>query len=55
MTGGTQEAVSIAKPLFKVMGNKTVHCGKIGSGQVAKICNNMIDKSWVVADFKENF
>ncbi len=49
MIGGTQEAVSIAKPLFEVMGNKTVHCGKIGSGQVAKICNNMILGSTMIA------
>ena len=49
MIGGTQEAVSIAKPLFKVMGNKTVYCGKIGSGQVAKICNNMILGSTMIA------
>ena len=49
MTGGTQEAFSIAKPLFEVMGNKTVHCGKIGSGQVAKICNNMILGSTMIA------
>ena len=49
MTGGTQESFSIAKPLFEVMGNKTVHCGKIGSGQVAKICNNMILGSTMIA------
>jgi len=49
MTGGTQESFSIAKPLFEVMGNKTVHCGKIGSGQAAKICNNMILGSTMIA------
>ena len=49
MTGGTQESFFIAKPLFEVMGNKTVHCGKIGSGQVAKICNNMILGSTMIA------
>jgi len=49
MTGGSLEAFSIAKPLFEVMGNKTVHCGKIGSGQVAKICNNMILGSTMIS------
>ena len=49
MIGGTQEAFSIAKPLFEVMGNKTVHCGEIGSGQVAKTCNNMILGSTMIA------
>ncbi len=49
MTGGTQEAFSKAKPLFDIMGNKTVHCGEIGSGQVAKICNNMILGSTMIA------
>ncbi|MDJ0820510.1 MAG: 3-hydroxyisobutyrate dehydrogenase [Paracoccaceae bacterium] len=42
MVGGTEEAFAKAKPLFDIMGQKAVHCGAAGSGQAAKICNNMI-------------
>jgi 3-hydroxyisobutyrate dehydrogenase len=42
MVGGSEEGFTKAKPLFDVMGQKTVHCGPSGNGQAAKICNNMI-------------
>jgi 3-hydroxyisobutyrate dehydrogenase len=42
MAGGSDEAFSVAEPLFSVMGRKAVHCGGAGAGQAAKICNNMI-------------
>ena len=42
MVGGSQEAYEKAVPLFEIMGQKSVLCGKSGSGQSAKICNNMI-------------
>jgi len=42
MVGGTEDAFKRATPLFDVMGQKAVHCGPVGSGQAAKICNNMI-------------
>ena len=42
MVGGPEEAFARAAPLFEVMGAKAVHCGPSGSGQSAKICNNMI-------------
>ncbi len=42
MVGGDEEAFNIARELFDVMGQKAVHCGPSGSGQAAKICNNMI-------------
>ncbi len=42
MAGGPQDAFAICKPLFDIMGQKVVHCGDAGSGQAAKICNNMI-------------
>ena len=42
MVGGAETAFHTAKPLFDVMGQKSVHCGKSGNGQAAKICNNMI-------------
>jgi 3-hydroxyisobutyrate dehydrogenase len=42
MVGGTDEAFVRGKPLFDVMGKRAVLCGGDGSGQAAKICNNMI-------------
>ena len=42
MVGGPEAAFETCAPLFEVMGQKAVHCGPSGSGQTAKICNNMI-------------
>ena len=42
MAGGPESAFSRVQPLFDIMGQKAVHCGKSGAGQAAKICNNMI-------------
>ncbi len=42
MAGGSDQAFARAEPLFEIMGQKAVHCGKSGDGQAAKICNNMI-------------
>jgi len=42
MVGGNQSAFKKVKPLFEIMGNKAVYCGQSGSGQAAKMCNNMI-------------
>jgi 3-hydroxyisobutyrate dehydrogenase len=42
MAGGSPEAFARAEPLFAAMGKRAVHCGAAGSGQAAKICNNMI-------------
>jgi 3-hydroxyisobutyrate dehydrogenase len=42
MAGGSQDAFETARPLFEVMGKRAVHCGGAGSGQAAKICNNML-------------
>tara|TARA_Y100001970_G_C14092983_1_gene781061 strand:+ start:39 stop:953 length:915 start_codon:yes stop_codon:yes gene_type:complete len=41
MVGGTKEAYDIAFPLLKIMGKNIFHAGGIGSGNGAKICNNM--------------
>lgn len=49
MTGGTRDAFSMAHPLFEIMGQKAVHCGEAGSGQSAKICNNMILGATMIA------
>ncbi|NNU80765.1 3-hydroxyisobutyrate dehydrogenase [Halovulum dunhuangense] len=42
MAGGAERDFATALPLFEIMGQKAVHCGGAGSGQAAKICNNMI-------------
>ena len=42
MAGGNEAAFHRVKPLFDIMGGRAVHCGEAGSGQAAKICNNMI-------------
>ena len=42
MVGGEEEAFRRGKPLLEAMGKRIVHCGPAGSGQAAKICNNMI-------------
>ena len=49
MVGGSDAGFSLAKPLFDIMGQKSVHCGPSGNGQAAKICNNMILGATMVA------
>jgi 3-hydroxyisobutyrate dehydrogenase len=42
MVGGTQQVFDQILPVLKSMGKNIVHCGPSGTGQVAKICNNML-------------
>jgi 3-hydroxyisobutyrate dehydrogenase len=42
MVGGTDDAFAQAQPILAAMGKTIVHAGDAGSGQAAKICNNMI-------------
>ena len=42
MAGGSEAAFAKAEPLFQIMGQRAVHCGEAGTGQAAKICNNML-------------
>ena len=42
MVGATEELFAQVGPLLKSMGRNVVHCGATGTGQVAKICNNML-------------
>ncbi|HTS84600.1 MAG TPA: 3-hydroxyisobutyrate dehydrogenase [Usitatibacter sp.] len=42
MVGGETHDYEAAKPILQAMGKNIVHCGGIGNGQVAKICNNMM-------------
>jgi 3-hydroxyisobutyrate dehydrogenase len=42
MVGGSEKAFVRAKPLLEAMGRIVIQAGAAGSGQAAKICNNMI-------------
>ena len=42
MTGGEEAALNAARPVLMAMGKNVVHTGASGSGQAAKICNNLI-------------
>lgn len=42
MVGGEAKDFEAARPVLSAMGKNIVHCGGIGNGQVAKICNNMM-------------
>jgi 2-hydroxy-3-oxopropionate reductase len=42
MVGGEKEHFERAKPLFDVMGEKVVHVGPPGTGQVVKACNQIV-------------
>ena len=42
MVGGSRNDFDRLRFLFEYMGSRSVYCGKNGSGQTAKICNNMI-------------
>ncbi|KAA5604147.1 3-hydroxyisobutyrate dehydrogenase [Roseospira marina] len=42
MVGGPDAAVTAARPILEVMGKAVVHAGGPGTGQAAKVCNNMM-------------
>lgn len=42
MVGGEAEQYDHVTPMLKAMGSNTFHCGKPGSGEVAKLANNLI-------------
>jgi 3-hydroxyisobutyrate dehydrogenase len=42
MVGGTEAQFALAKTVLMAMGKNIFHCGGEGTGQVAKICNNMM-------------
>ncbi len=42
MVGGKEDDFSKVAPILNQMGKKIVHCGAAGTGQAAKICNNMV-------------
>jgi 3-hydroxyisobutyrate dehydrogenase len=42
MVGGTDKSFAMAQPILATMGKAVIHAGPAGSGQAAKICNNML-------------
>lgn len=42
MVGGAEADFAVAEPILKAMGKAILHAGDTGSGQAAKICNNML-------------
>ncbi|MCG5076035.1 3-hydroxyisobutyrate dehydrogenase [Paraburkholderia tagetis] len=42
MVGGSAALYESVKPVLSGMGKNIVHCGETGTGQVAKICNNLV-------------
>jgi len=49
MVGGEAAAFARAEPILNAMGRTIVHAGPAGSGQTAKICNNMILAASMIA------
>ena len=42
MVGGDEEVLKAARPVLSVLGSDIIHVGGPGSGQVVKLCNNML-------------
>ncbi|XP_029445042.1 3-hydroxyisobutyrate dehydrogenase, mitochondrial isoform X2 [Rhinatrema bivittatum] len=42
MVGGAEQEFDAVKTLLTCMGSNIFYCGEVGTGQAAKICNNML-------------
>jgi 3-hydroxyisobutyrate dehydrogenase-like beta-hydroxyacid dehydrogenase len=42
MVGGDDQAVTRCRPVFETFGNPVIHLGPLGSGQLAKLLNNLV-------------
>lgn len=42
MVGASDALFAALKPVLAHMGRNIVHCGEVGTGQIAKICNNLL-------------
>lgn len=49
MVGGNENVYKEIKFLFDIMGDNSILCGKIGAGQSAKICNNLLLATTMIA------
>jgi len=50
MAGGSREVYERYLPLLEVVGGRIFHTGPVGSGQVAKLCNNLLAAMIMAAD-----
>ena len=49
MVGGAAEDLEEARPALAAMGTNVIHVGAVGAGEVAKLCNNLISGSALIA------
>jgi 3-hydroxyisobutyrate dehydrogenase len=50
--GGEEQAFQKAEPVLKTFGRNVIHLGVIGSGQIAKMANNMLLWAIISANFE---
>ncbi|HEY1433277.1 MAG TPA: 3-hydroxyisobutyrate dehydrogenase, partial [Stellaceae bacterium] len=49
MVGGAADDLEEARPALAAMGSNIIHVGSTGAGEVAKLCNNLISGSALIA------
>ena len=49
MVGGEAADLEEARPVLAAMGTSIIHVGGVGAGEVAKLCNNLISGSALIA------
>jgi 3-hydroxyisobutyrate dehydrogenase len=49
MVGGDAGDLEEARPVLAAMGSNVIHVGAVGAGEVAKLCNNLISGSALIA------
>jgi 2-hydroxy-3-oxopropionate reductase len=49
MVGGDEYALLAIEPILKTMGQRIIHIGPVGSGQIAKACNQIMVAAQMVA------
>ena len=49
MVGGDARDLAEARPALAAMGTNIIHVGAVGAGEVAKLCNNLISGSALIA------
>ena len=48
MVGGDDEIVTRCRPVFETSAAEITHCGPVGMGSIAKICNNLVQfQAWM--------
>lgn len=49
MVGGPKKTYEQTERILEMMGQRIVHCGDVGTGQAAKLCNNMLLATSMIA------